>query len=157
MNASSNYLLKVDIKKAYDYVKWEFLGEILQALNFPDKLILWVMTCVTTASFSLSINGNLEGFFHGKRGLRQGDIMPPLPFVICMEYLSRILKMVGEHKSSSFHSKCRCLKFNHLVFADDLILFSKVDKSFVVMLMRILATFAFASGLVANNDGKSNI
>lgn len=155
-NSPSGCLLKVDIKKAYDSVRWEFLEEMLHAFNFPEHFIKLVMVCVTTPSFSINVNGNLEGFFQGKRELRQGDPMSPLLFVLAMEYLSRLLSQVGESKHFKFHSKCRKMKLNHLVFADDLILFRHGDKDSVTLLLRCLATFASSSGLIANS-GKSNI
>nr|GEW19171.1 RNA-directed DNA polymerase, eukaryota, reverse transcriptase zinc-binding domain protein [Tanacetum cinerariifolium] len=63
---------KVDIQKAYDTVDWHFLECIIKQFGFLDKMVKWVMTCVTTASFSLHINGDVHGFFKGKSGLRQG-------------------------------------------------------------------------------------
>ncbi|KAL2897478.1 LINE-1 retrotransposable element ORF2 protein [Bienertia sinuspersici] len=149
-------MLKVDIRKAYDSVDWEFLQEMLAALNFPQQFIGWVMACVTTASYSLCVNGSLQGFFQGKRGLRQGDPMSPLLFVICMEYLTRLMKYVSMQKDYQFHHRCKKLALNHLVFADDLIIFCKGDYDSVMWNMRSLATFAATSGLNAN-AGKSAI
>ncbi|KAL2934042.1 hypothetical protein RDABS01_017161 [Bienertia sinuspersici] len=56
-------MLKVDIRKAYESVDWNFLREMLYALKFPQKFTNWVMACVTTASYSLCLNGSLQGFF----------------------------------------------------------------------------------------------
>ena len=64
--------MKVDLHKAYDCVSWEFLGRTLQSFNFPPKLTQLIMECVTTPSYSILINGAPEGYFKGKRGLRQG-------------------------------------------------------------------------------------
>ncbi|KAL2921104.1 LINE-1 retrotransposable element ORF2 protein [Bienertia sinuspersici] len=147
-------LLKVDIRKAYDSVQWDFLKEMMKALNFPDKFIHLIMNCVTTPSYSLVTNGKMHGFFQGKQGLRQGDPISPLLFVICMEYLSRLLKYVGMQKGYKFHYRCKSLSLNHLVFADDLIIFCRGEKDSVMANMRALATFAKTSGLIAN-AGKS--
>lgn len=149
-------MLKIDIRKAYDSVDWNFLQEMMQALNFPQRFINWVMACVTSTSFSLGINGSLHGFFQGKRGLRQGDPMSPLLFVICMEYLSRLLAYAGNQKGYSFHYRCKGMALNHLVFADDLIIFCKGDYESIMWNLRSLATFAATSGLSAN-AGKSAI
>lgn len=75
-------LLMVDIRKAFDYVKWSFILEVLRAVDF---FISWVEQCVTTISFSVCINGGIHGYFNGARGLRQGDSMSPYLFVMAMK------------------------------------------------------------------------
>ncbi|KAL0294623.1 UNVERIFIED_CONTAM: hypothetical protein Sangu_3214200 [Sesamum angustifolium] len=53
--------LKVDIQKAYDSVEWDFLLEVLRLFNFPTHFIL-IVQCVSTASFSVSLNGAIHVF-----------------------------------------------------------------------------------------------
>ena len=62
--------LKLDVSKAYDLVEWLFLQGIMQKLGFPEKWIERVMTCVTTASFSILLNGKLYGNVIPSRGIR---------------------------------------------------------------------------------------
>lgn len=57
--------LKVYIQKAYDTVNWDFLNDVLIQLNIPSKFVTWIMECVSTTSYSLSINGAFHGFFKG--------------------------------------------------------------------------------------------
>ena len=62
--------LKLDISKAYDRVEWHFLQRIMEKLGFPVVWIERVMSCVTTPSFSILINGKPYGMIHPSRGIR---------------------------------------------------------------------------------------
>lgn len=56
-------IMKVDIKKAFDYVSWDFLLTVMIVLNFRPRFIHWVTMCLTTPIYSVKINGVTEGFF----------------------------------------------------------------------------------------------
>lgn len=128
------------------------MEEILTSLNFPNHFIKYVMECITTPRFTLMLNGSTEGFFQAKTGLRQGDPMSPLLFVICMDYLSRILAYIGDMELFKFFKGCDRLKLNHLCFAGDLLLFSKGDVMFAYLLLQGLKLFSETSSLTANNS-----
>lgn len=74
----------------------------------------------------------------------------PLLFVLGMEYLSRLLTVVGESELFKFHPRCKGLKLNHLCFADDLMLFCKGDVTSAQILCDCLDILAASSGLHAN-------
>ena len=77
--------MKVDIAKAYDTVSWSFLNNILIQFGFHSKMVNWIMKCVSTATFTLFINGERQGYFKNGRGLRQGDPISPYLFTLVME------------------------------------------------------------------------
>jgi hypothetical protein len=60
--------IKMDLKKAYDSVHWDFILGILKAVDLLAHLIECVAACITTPKFSVSINGGLEGYFSGGHG-----------------------------------------------------------------------------------------
>ncbi|GFY96655.1 hypothetical protein Acr_11g0009610 [Actinidia rufa] len=68
--SSPRCILNVDLRKAIDYVDWDFIRDMLHALNFPQPFIGWIMSCISSTSYSLSYNGSLHGFFKGNRGLK---------------------------------------------------------------------------------------
>lgn len=77
-NSPDRCVVKVDLKKAYDSVSWDFLLASLQALGFHSAFFAWIEVCISTTSYFIVINGQLYGFFQGARGLKV-----PLPICTC--------------------------------------------------------------------------
>lgn len=147
--------LKVDIMKAYDSVRWELSWDTLKSMNFHPKMIKWLQACVTTANYTLSINGESTGYIKGKKGLRQGDPLSSYLFVIVMEVLTCILKEKATLPDFHFHWRCSKNKIINLCFADDLMIFCKGDMSSIKHIHNSLIEFEALSGL-SPSPGKSS-
>ena len=107
------------------------------------------MAFITSLSFSIHVNGQQSGTFQGGRGLKQGDLLSPLLFVLTMEYFSRMMIMVSSHPQFSFHANCKGLKLNHLIFATDVLIFCKAHPPTLKIIMQSWNEFHSCSGLRA--------
>ena len=63
-------LCNLDVEKAYDKLNWKFLLMVLREMGFGNEWIGWIHWYISTASFSVIINGSLIGFFKSTRALR---------------------------------------------------------------------------------------
>ena len=62
-------LIKVDLAKAYDKVSWRFLKVMLKTFGFQYDWIRWIGNLVSSAFFSILVNGAPSSTFHASRGL----------------------------------------------------------------------------------------
>ena len=125
-------LIKLDIEKASDHVNWNALFYLMERMGFGEKWGRWMKACITIVRFSMLINGSSAGFFASLRGLRQGDHLSPLLFLLVMEVLSRLLRRTEEGdflKGFQASPNARGgLHISHLLFADDTILFCDASR-----------------------------
>ncbi len=70
------------------------------------------------------LNGTLCGYFKGQRGLRQGNPLSPLLFVLVMDYLSKALSKLFDENMVGYHPKCKRIRLSHLMFAGDIMIFA---------------------------------
>ncbi|XP_056695389.1 uncharacterized protein [Spinacia oleracea] len=147
---SPRCMIKVDLKNAYDSLEWPFLKTMLSELGFPVKFVNWVMQCLYSVSYSILINGCPTKPIPAKKGLRQGDPISPYLFSLGMEYLSRCLAALADNAEFSYHPRCKKMNLTHMMFADDLLMFSRADESAVKALFDAFTKFSLASGLEAN-------
>ena len=153
-------LCKLDVEKAYDHVNWNFLMYMLERCGFGAKWRQWMYFCISTVQYSILINGTPCGYFKSTRGIRQGDSLSSLLFVLVMEALSCLMdKAVSENLLEGFavnnHTRLD-LKISHLLFADDTLIFCGATWDQLIHLKGVLMCFEAVSGLHINL-GKSEI
>ena len=119
-----------------------------------------IKACISTDHFSILVNGSPVGFFGSSHGLRKGDPLSPLLFLLLMEVLSRILKKTEDSGLlRGFHmglvnSIGVCI--SHLLLADDTILFCNASRDQLLAIRLALSCFQAFTGLKIN-VGKSEI
>ena len=125
-------ICKLDIEKAYDHVNREALLNLLRRMGFGVRWCRWIRTCISTVQFSVLFNGSPANFFGSSRGLRQGDPLSALLFLVMMEVLSKMMKRAkGAGLLRGFRADGRrgggvCVL--HFLFVDDTILFCDADE-----------------------------
>lgn len=109
--------LKIDIMKAFDSVNWNFVPTVMHVLGLPEAYIQWYSVSLSTPRYSVKINGCSEGFFVGKKEVRQGDPLSSYLFNLCMEVLSKLLNSSTREGRIAYHPKRGRLDLTHFCFA----------------------------------------
>lgn len=87
-NERRGQCLKVDYRKVYDSVRWQFLLDMLK-LGFHSK---WIRGCMESKLVSVLNNGRPTTKFKPIRGLRQGDPLTLFLFVVVVEGLVGLVR-----------------------------------------------------------------
>jgi len=144
--------INIDMEKAFDKMEWSFILSIIHKLGIKDKWINWIRLCISTTSFSVLLNSSPFGHFRPSRGLRQGDPLSPFLFIIGTEALSRLL----HHSLRGFCVSWDNMAINHVLFADDLVIFTSATSSEASIIKTCLDKYSTGSGQ-SINICKSNI
>jgi hypothetical protein len=148
--------VKLDMMKAYDQVEWHFLEAMMLRLGFSDNTVRLILKCVSSVRFSVRVNGELLPYFTPSRGLRQGDPISPYLFMLWAEGFTAILNHFGGQYIDrgirvSVNSPC----INHLLFADDNLIFMSASSQSGDRLNEILRIYGECLGQSVNRERSS--
>lgn len=153
---SPRCLMKIDIRKAYDMVQWEFVKEMLEGYGFPSKMVQLIMACVTTTSYSVRVNG--KGYiwiFWRKKKLEARGFYLSFTIRPCNGILNQ--SVVSNGKTTKFQIPSNVqntgIESSHLCRSFDDIL--KRRRRFCKRIMEALQHFSKTTGLEANNNKSS--
>jgi len=142
-------LLKLDISKAFDSVSWPFLLEVMQHLGFGPIWRDLVSGLLASSSTQVLLNGIPGNSIVHQRGLRQGDPLSPMLFILVMDVLGHMVSKAANEGLLQPLSR-RVLQHRISLYADDVVLFLRPEAGDISLVMEILNLFGDASGLKTN-------
>jgi retron-type reverse transcriptase len=84
-------VIKLDFEKAFDTLEHELILHVLSHKGFGPKWLSWTRNILHSGMSSVLLNGVPGKTFHCKRGVRQGDPLSPLLFVLAADLLQSII------------------------------------------------------------------
>lgn len=96
-------------------------------------------------------SGSKLDSFSSARGLCQGDMLSPYPFVLCIEKLAlKTHELVQTNQYNSISLSRGAPPLSYLLFADDILLFCRGDEDRARLVEKTLFDFCVASNLKFN-------
>ena len=87
-----NLILLIDQEKAFDRVEWDWMFYVLRKFNFGEYFINWIKILYKNMKSAILTNGFLSPYFPITRGIRQGDSLSALLYVMQSEPLSECIR-----------------------------------------------------------------
>ena len=112
-----NFFVQFDFEKAFDSIDQKFLFLVLEKMNFPNGLIIFLKKLYNTSVSKVMVNGFLSQAFKLSRGSRQGDPLSLYIFIIVLNVL--VVFLNNNDQLLPFVSNAN-KKFLAQCFADDL-------------------------------------
>jgi len=142
-------LLKLDINKAFDSVSWPFLLDVMKRLGFGPVWCDIISGLLASSSTQVLLNGSPGEKIYNQRGLRHGDPLSPMLFIMVMDVLCHLVKKVADEQLLQ-PLATRALQHRISLYADDVVLFLRPSANDIEITLDILQLFGNASGLTTN-------
>lgn len=133
--------IKIDLEKAFNKIEWNFIRLMLNSINLSQSLVSIILSCISSTSLAVLINGKQSNYFEPFWGIRHGDSLSPYLFILDMEFLSMLIYSIGAWKLIQL-SKLGPSIF-YTLFADDVFLFVEATVENVVSINSVLNFFFY--------------
>lgn len=143
--------LKLDFTKAFDSIHWSFLINVMSAWGFPERWIDWISSILTTSTSRVVLNGERSDYFTHKRGLRQGDPLSPMLFIVAADVLQQMVQAINTRLPVSISGRIP-ESILALQYADDMAIIASASRDLeaIMILKIILRLFSKIFGLHIN-------
>ena len=151
--APSTYSVAVDFEKAFDSISHDYLLTVLQRFKFPLKFINLIAKFLSLGSSCIKVGGILSSSFAIRRGIRQGDPLSGLLFVLALEpFLCCLYNK--KHRFAPYLGKIYAIAYS--AYADDLTIFCR-NLNNIKMIRDLLLLFESATEIHHIDCSESSI
>ena len=98
-----NLIIQTDKQKAFDLVEWKWLFYVLKSYDFGEYFINWLQIIYQGMKSAVVTNGWVSKYFPLTRGIRQGDALSALLYIIQAEPLAECIRKSKEIKGIEVH------------------------------------------------------
>lgn len=134
-------------------ISWDFIEKMLNNFNRPVELRILILSCLKNVQYTPIINGKKTQTFKPSKEIRQGDTISPYIFILEIEYLNHLIQeKISSNQLHPFKFKNKEPKISHLLFIDDILLFSKANTHSIEAMNEVLMNFCTISGRKINSN-----
>ena len=143
-------ILSLDQEAAFDRVNRGFMFTVLKKYNFPDLILKSLKLLHENSRIMVKVGNSLTDYIPVARGVKQGDPVSSLLFVLCFEpFLARIRKLLSEASGGANKNFVPVA-----AYADDCQLILTDSSEFDIVEFELKKYFEFSGGKL--NRNKSN-
>lgn len=144
-------VLKLDFEKVFDKIEHQAMLKLMECKGFGHKWIGWMREIFSSDTSAVLLNGVPGKTFNCKRGVRQGDPLSPLLFVMAADFLQSLLNKGKEMGLLNLPIPIQSNPdFPVVQYADDTLVIMEGDPCQLLFLKSVLNSFADATGLKVN-------
>ena len=141
-------LVSLDQEKAFDRVNRSFLMKLLNRFGFGPSFRNWIFTLYHGAYMRILVNDFLTEPVYLHRGVRQGDALSPMLYLLCVEVLAVVIRASPQIEGFLLPGASG-LQFKVSQYADDTTVFVKDERSLSTLFEKI-ALYERGSGAKLN-------